>query len=148
MVKTKEILYIIYETRYRIYYSGERKTCVKQRRKKILNFDDIVSALRTELNTNKIFYQGFCQDNIDILEEFERYLEDPLANYGKDSTDLFLNALGNAYKLGIIIFQSNSGQCWIVDQADNISLLKLYILSGHNHYTKTRLSPTGPRFRF
>ena len=47
------------------------------------NFDEIFSALRTELNTNKIFYQGFCQDNIDIIEEFERYLEDPLANYGK-----------------------------------------------------------------
>ena len=77
--------------------------------------------MRTELNTNKIFYQGFCQDNIDILEEFEKYLKDPLENYGKDSIDLLLNALGNAYKLGIIIFQSNSEQCWLVNQADNMN---------------------------
>ena len=79
------------------------------------SFDDKFSASHTELNTNKIFYQCFCRDKIDI-EEFERYLEDPSANYGKD-------------KIGIIIFQSNSEQCWIADQADKgISLLKLYFV--------------------
>ena len=85
---------------------------------KVESFEHIISTLRTELSKKDV-YQGFCNDDVNLVTEFDEYLKSPLQNYDKDSADIFLHALGNAYKISIIIFQSNATRCWIVDQRDN-----------------------------
>ena len=51
-----------------------------------------------------------------MLKDFERILKNPLKNYDSDTTDLFLTALGSAFQVNVIIFQSDEKECWIVDQ--------------------------------
>ena len=53
----------------------------------------------------------------------------------EDTSDLFLLALGNAFKVNVIMFQSNTERCWIVDSSKNSSDLPSLcfgrILSAH-----------------
>ena len=46
---------------------------------------------------------------------FERFLENPLAQYKENTTDLFLNALGNSYNVNIIVIKSGKNSSWIED---------------------------------
>ena len=43
--------------------------------------------------------------------------------YTEDTSDLFLLALDNAFKVNLIVFQSNTERCWIVDSSKNTSEL-------------------------
>ena len=95
----------------------------------------ITKSLRRKLLTNHGFYQQFSVDNIDVLVELEKFLVNPLGYYTEDTSDLFLLALGNAFKVNVIVFQSNTERCWIVDSSKNSSdLPSLYFgitLSAH-----------------
>ena len=79
----------------------------------------ITKSLRRELLTNHGFYQQFSVDNVDTLVELEKFLDNPLGCYTEDTSDLFLLGLGNAFKVNVIAFQSNTEICWIVDSSQN-----------------------------
>ena len=83
---------------------------------KYYSFDSLVLALRNELK-NPI-YQTSSEDSVDIQEEFEEYLKYPLLKYNTDTADLFLDALGMAYKVNILIFKSTHTKCQIFDLAN------------------------------
>ena len=61
------------------------------------------------------------RDNIGVMVELEKFLDSPLGYYAKDPSDLFSLAFGNAFKVKVIVFQSNTERCWIVDSSKNSS---------------------------
>ena len=81
------------------------------------------------------FYQQFSVDNMDVLVELKKILYRPLGYYTEDTSDLILLSLGDAFKVNVIMFQSNTERCWIVDSSKNSSdLPSLYFgrtLSAH-----------------
>ena len=81
--------------------------------------ESMTKSLRWELLTNHGFYQQFSVDNVDILVELEKLLDNPLGCDTEDTSDLFLLGLGNAFKVNIIAFQSNTETCWIDDSSKN-----------------------------
>ena len=54
-----------------------------------------------------------------MCNAFERFLENPLAQYKENTTDLFLNALGNSYNVNIIVIKSDRNSSWIEDIKTN-----------------------------
>ena len=70
--------------------------------------ESITKSLRRELLTNHGFYQSFGVDNIDVLIEIEKFLDNPLGYYKENTSELFLLALGNAFKVNVIAFQSKT----------------------------------------
>ena len=70
--------------------------------------ESITKSLRRELVTNHGFYQQFSIDNIDALVELEKFLDNPLGYNKGDTSDLFLLALGNTFKVNVIVFQSHT----------------------------------------
>ena len=58
------------------------------------------------------------------MNELEQYLEDPLSQYDKAITDLFLDALGMAFKVNIKILQSDCSKCYFFDQVNTSNLFK------------------------
>ena len=89
--------------------------------------ESITKSLWRELPTNHCFYQQFSVDNIDVLVELEKFLDNPLGYYTEDTSDLFLLALGNAFKVNVIVFQSNTERCWIaVSNKNSSDLPSLY----------------------
>ena len=81
----------------------------------------ITKSLRRDLLTNQGFYQQCSVDNINLLVELEKFLDNPLRYYTEDTSDLFLLALGDAFKVNVIVFQSNTERCWIADSSKNSS---------------------------
>ena len=69
------------------------------------------------------------------MVELEKFLGNPLGYYTEDISDLLSLALGNAFKVNVIVFQSNTERWWIVDSSKNSSdLPSLYFgrtLSAH-----------------
>ena len=60
-------------------------------------------------------------DNTYVLVELEKFLDNPLGYYTEDTSGLFLLALGNAFKVNVIVFQSNTERYWIADSSKNSS---------------------------
>ena len=58
------------------------------------------------------------------MDKLEHYLEDPLSQYDKAITDLFLDALGMAFKVNIKILQSDCSKCYFFDQVNTLNLFK------------------------
>ena len=54
-----------------------------------------------------------------MCNAFERFLENPLGCYNKNTTDLFLDALGNSYNVNIIVIKSDGNSSWIEDITPN-----------------------------
>ena len=94
---------------------------------------DVISQLRRELLTKLDFYKTLSSKDIDILIELDKFLESPLTYYNESTSDLFLAALGNAYKVNIIVFQSDEKRCWISDNTNSYSTTLHFarILSPH-----------------
>ena len=82
---------------------------------KNVKFEEMVTQLRREFLNKYEFYKQFCTEGVDLLSELERFLEEPLRYYNIDVVALFIKALGNAFEVNIIIFQSNAEQCWIIN---------------------------------
>ena len=51
--------------------------------------ESITKSLWRELPTNHCCYQQFSVDNIDVLVELEKFLDNPLGYYTEDTSDLF-----------------------------------------------------------
>ena len=49
------------------------------------------------------------------MVKFETIMKDPLKCYDSDVTDLFLSALGDAFNVNVIVFQSAVAKCWVVN---------------------------------
>ena len=80
---------------------------------------DIVKQLRKEMLTKYNFYRQFSSADVNILQELELFSDNPLVYYNSNIAALYLVALGNAYKVNIMIFQSNEQKCWICDLNSN-----------------------------
>ena len=61
-----------------------------------------------------LFYQTLLPE-IRVKEQVEQFLLNPLASYNNNVCDMFLAALGNAYKVNIKIYQSDLGERWVTD---------------------------------
>ena len=86
----------------------------------VVTFEELVEKLRKELTDRKDYYMSMSLiDDTDILEEFEEYMRDPMSKYDKDIADYFLYALGSAFKVNVILFQSDDKTCRIMDQTEN-----------------------------
>ena len=81
--------------------------------------ESITKSLRRKFLTNHGFYQQFSVDNVNILVELEKFLDNPLVCYTENTSDLFLLGLGNTFKINVIAFQPNTEICWIVDSSKN-----------------------------
>ena len=58
------------------------------------------------------------------MNELEQYLEDPLFQYDRAITDIFLDALGMVFKIKIKILQSDCSKCYFFDQVNTSNLFK------------------------
>ena len=83
-----------------------------------LTLDEIISALRKEFSENAHIYQPLSADD-DLGNTFERFLENLLGQYNKNTTDLFLHALGNSYNVNVIVIRSDRNSSWIEDITPN-----------------------------
>ena len=84
----------------------------------VQSFDEVVGRLRKELTDRESFYSSNCAENTDVVHEFEEDVQNPLSKYNKDITDLFLYALGCAYQVNVILFESDANECRITHQTD------------------------------
>ena len=76
-----------------------------------VTFDNMAQILRSEMHKN--IYTN--SSTINVSKELDEYFLNPLSKYDKEICDLILEALGMAYKVNIIIFQSDIEKCWIVN---------------------------------
>ena len=102
----------------------------------------VISQLQRELLTKFDFYKMFSRKDIDILIELDKFLESPLTYYNESTSDLFLAALGNAYKVNIIVFQSDE-KCWICDLSDNTNSYSTTL-----HFVRTLSLHIDPAVKF
>ena len=93
-------LCIIHAFRESLSYIGRNQT-----------LEQIKGALRQEMP----HYQKYSDTN--VITQLDKYLEDPLNEYEKDNVDFFLPALGRAYGVNVLIFQSDCEKCVILDDS-------------------------------
>lgn len=79
---------------------------------------DVENVIRKEAFENQGFYVDFAP-GVNILEELENFLKNPLKFYGEDTCDLFLMMCGNGFNANTVIFQSDEEKAWIVNLAPN-----------------------------
>ena len=86
------------------------------------SYHDVVVALRNEIQKdiyNDIYSSSL--NGVNLVQELDRYIENPLAEYDSHISDIYLEALGMAYGVNIIVFQSNCEEVRILENinADN-----------------------------
>lgn len=62
------------------------------------------TRLKDQLKENKDYYSKFSVATVDVIEELEHILSNPLLNYDSDTTDLFLKRLAMHSKLTLLSF--------------------------------------------
>lgn len=77
--------------------------------------EKLLESLRSEMLREHAFYKEFAASHINILEELDNFLKEPLQYYNSDTCDTFLMALGNALKCKTVIFQASAESCWTVN---------------------------------
>ena len=81
-----------------------------------VTFNNVSSSLRIELQKEQ--YQETWVPSgplfLDLINTFDEFMHNPLANYDQDITDLFFEALAMIHKVNITIFQSDSEKCDII----------------------------------
>ena len=80
--------------------------------------------LKNQLEKNKEHYSHFSADTNDFMVEFETVMKDPLKSYDSYTTYLFLSALGDAFKVNVIVFQSNDAKGWVVNLSNEENRFK------------------------
>ena len=61
---------------------------------------------------NYDFYSKFSTKDVNVLSELDSFLKTPLKYYNKDTVDLFLIALRNAYNCRTIIYECARTHLW------------------------------------
>ena len=126
LVQSKELLteYVQKELPYHeIKYIPGDGLCIlrsfKENMEKVskitVTMKEVMKCLRSELLCRYEFYKNFCADPCNILEDLDNFLEDPLKFYNCESGNIFLMALGNAFKVNTVILQSDANRCWTTD---------------------------------
>ena len=72
-------------------------------------------SLSKEFESKFDFYKGFSTESCNMRLELENFLKKPLEFYDCDTGDILLMALGNAFNVNVIIYQSNVHRCWKTD---------------------------------
>ena len=87
--------------------------------------EDIKQKLMEEMCLD---YYSMFLPNVDINNEVEKFLLDPLRCYDSEICHVFLLALGNAYIVNVRIYQANVKECWVTDLSNpsNDFQLSLY----------------------
>ena len=87
------------------------KECMEVATGKEIVIEYIKEKLRKEMSDT--FYQTLFPLNakLCVRDEVEGFLIHPLDSYDSEICDMFLAALGNAYKVSIKIYQSNLKKC-------------------------------------
>ena len=92
-------------------------------------FVQITSSLRNELK--KTQYRNASVEGVDILDEFDKWIANPLIKYNTtDTVDLFLEAMSMAFGVNSVVFKSNIRDCRRIDllNRDNSFTDTLYFL--------------------
>ena len=92
----------------------ESLKCVR----KDLETDEIITALRNEILENVGLYTCFSSSGINVAQHVENFVDKPLKYYAAETTDIFLHALGNAFKSNTVIFQVDDARAWKTDLSD------------------------------
>lgn len=79
-----------------------------------LSLQEIKETLEKHLIKFQDFYKNYAPD-IDPVEELNKLFNAPLQEYNNDTSDLYIFALGNAYDVNVVFFQSTNTKCYIVD---------------------------------
>ena len=79
---------------------------------KVENLDSLLVELRSEIMKNYDFYSKFSTKDVNVLSELDSFLKTPFKYYNKDTVDLFLIALGNAYNCRTIIYECTRTHLW------------------------------------
>ena len=61
------------------------------------------------------FYQKFCVEGVDIVQEVQKYITEPLKHYSEDITDIYPIALSRALEVNVVVFRSTPEVCHIQD---------------------------------
>ena len=80
--------------------------------------DDLKTTLTNEISNKIDNYKVFVEKEVNISEELESYIQHPLKAYGTKTSDLFLIALANSYRVIIKIVHSNTIEVWVSNCTD------------------------------
>ena len=84
------------------------KVCMEAGTGQSIPLGDIKQKLNEEICLD--YYSTFLP-NADISNEVEKFLLDPLRCYDSKICDVFLQAVGNTYKVNVRIYQANVEEC-------------------------------------
>ena len=101
------------------------KVCTEAATGQSIPLEDIKQKLKGEMSLN--YYRTFLP-NVDINNEVEKLLLDPLRCYHSKICDVFLLVLGYTYRVNVRICQPNVKECWVTDLSNpsNYFQLSLY----------------------
>ena len=86
---------------------------------KDLETDEIIKSLRNEILENVELYTSFSPSGINVAQHLENFVDEPLKYYAAETTNIFLHALGNAFKSNTVIFQVDDARAWKTDLSDD-----------------------------
>ena len=81
--------------------------------------DNLKQSLQCEIASNTQFYKDYSTEDVDLLVDVRKYVENPLGNYSSASADLYITALARAIQVNAIVFQSTVDTCFIVNQGED-----------------------------
>ena len=91
--------------------------------------EEIKKKLKGELC---LYYYSTFLPNVDINNEVEKFLLDPLRFCDNDICDVFLLAQGNTYKVNVRIYQVNVRKYWLIDLSNPSNDFQLSIYFARN----------------
>ena len=97
--------------------------------------ETVAATLRSELAKDE--YRSYFTDEIDVSNEVEEFLRNPLKMYNQEIADVFLEALSMAYQVNIIVFESDEERCNILNNIneDNSFAHTIYFVrAGSLHF--------------
>ena len=74
----------------------------------VTTIPDLKEMLKLEMTRRVDVYSKFSESSIDILKEFDEFLNDPEKNYVNETVDLFIHALARALSVTGKIFKIDS----------------------------------------
>ena len=73
---------------------------------------EVLAELRTEIQRNIAYYREFSGD-VEIENELEKFIADPVKCYANETVDLFIPALASAFNIKADVFSINAaGKIW------------------------------------
>ena len=88
-------------------------------------------------------YTCFSSSGINVAQHLENFVDEPLKYYAAETTDIFLHALGNAFKSNTVIFQVDDARACKTDLSDDEKPYDytLYFARSGNHLNAVLVVP-------